>query len=334
MESRDIHKEEWPRPEPCEKFRGAGVYADLLLDVTFKKAFNPDSPNKACLIELLNAVLDGELESPVTDVHSRDKEIRSGSNENRTSIFDLYCIDQLRRRFVVEVQIARQANILKRAVFYTSQAIAAQGARGRNFGYDFDPVLTVVLMDFRAFDDDSYIRHVKPHDSSGTKLPLLFHYTFVELPKFRKALGELASPLDRGLFALKNIQKLSEMPGSYAGTPFELLFSESKLSRLTKEEQKMIDMEQMRKWDEYAIRSYAIKSGREEGLAEGRAEGLVKGREEGRAEGRAEGLVKGREEGREEASCEIAKAFLAKGIPLDVVSSATGISMAELQKLM
>ena len=44
--------------------------------------------------------------------------------------------------------------------------------------------------------------------------------------------------------------------------------------------------------------------------------------------------MKGREEGREEASCEIAKAFLAKGIPLDVVSSATGISMAELQKLM
>ena len=317
MESSDMHKEKWPRLEPYEKFRGAGVYADLLLDVTFKKAFNPDSPNKACLIELLNAVLDGEIESPVTDVHSRDKEIRSGSNENRTSVFDLYCVDQSRRRFVVEVQIARQSNILKRAAFYTSQAIAAQGTRGRGFDYDFDPVLTVVLMDFRAFDDDSYIRHIKPHDSCGTKLPLLFHYTFVELPKFKKTLGELTSPLDRGLFALKNIRRLREMPEPYAGTPFELLFSESKLSRLTKEEQKMIDMEQMRKWDEYAIRSYAIKSGREEGLAEG----LAQGREEGLAEGR------------KEASCEIAKAFLAKGIPLDVVASATGLSIEELQKL-
>ena len=305
MELSDTHKEEWPRIEPYEKFRGAGVYADLLLDVTFKKAFNPDSPNKACLIELLNAVLDGELESPVTDVHSRDKEVRSGSNENRTSIFDIYCVDQKRRRFVVEVQIARQSNILKRAAFYTSQAIAAQGTRGRGFDYDFDPVLTVVLMDFRAFDDDSYIRHVKPHDSCGTKLPLLFHYTFVELPKFRKTLGELASPLDRGLFALKNIQKLSEMPGLYAGTPFELLFSESKLSRLTKEEQKMIDREQMRKWDEYAIRSYAIKSGREQG----------------------------REEGERSTALRIAQKLLAQGLPLTAIESATGLSAEELRKL-
>ena len=305
MELSDTHKEEWPRIEPYEKFRGAGVYADLLLDVTFNKAFNPDSPNKACLIELLNAVLDGELESPVTDVHSRDKEVRSGSNENRTSIFDIYCVDQKRRRFVVEVQIARQSNILKRAAFYTSQAIAAQGTRGRGFDYDFDPVLTVVLMDFRAFDDDSYIRHVKPHDSCGTKLPLLFHYTFVELPKFRKTLGELASPLDRGLFALKNIQKLSEMPGLYAGTPFELLFSESKLSRLTKEEQKMIDREQMRKWDEYAIRSYAIKSGREQG----------------------------REEGERSTALRIAQKLLAQGLPLTAIESATGLSAEELRKL-
>ena len=88
----------------------------------------------------------------------------------------------------------------------------------------------------------------------------------------------------------------------------------------------MIDMEQMRKWDEYAIRSYAIKSGREEGLAEGRAEGL------------AEGLVKGREEGREEGErnsvSKIAKNLLAQGLPLTVIESATGLSVAELQKLM
>ncbi len=317
---KDIHKEELG-PEAFEKFSGAGVYADLLLDVTFKKAFNPDSPNKACLVELLNALLEGEIESPVTDVHSRDKEIRSGSNENRTSVFDIYCIDQMRRRFVVEVQIARQSNILKRAAFYTAQAIAAQGTRGKGFDYGFDPVVTVVFMDFEAFEGDACVRHLRLRDSGGSKVPLLFHYTFVELPKFRKSLDELSSTLDRGLFALKNIQRLREMPKPYAGTPFELLFSESKLSRLTKEEQKMIDMEQMRKWDEYAIRSYAIKSGREEGRAEGRAEGLAEGRAKGRAEGERNSTFK------------IARNLLAQGFPLTAIASATGLSTAELQAL-
>ena len=40
-----------------EEFKGAGVYADLLLDRTFKKAFNPDTQNKVCLMALLNAIL-------------------------------------------------------------------------------------------------------------------------------------------------------------------------------------------------------------------------------------------------------------------------------------
>lgn len=48
------------REETFDEYRGAGVYADLLLDKTFKKAFNPDTQNKICLIALLNALLEGE----------------------------------------------------------------------------------------------------------------------------------------------------------------------------------------------------------------------------------------------------------------------------------
>ena len=38
------------------------------------------------------------------DVQSRDKEFNDGSNENRTTVFDLYCIDSVQRRFIIEVQ--------------------------------------------------------------------------------------------------------------------------------------------------------------------------------------------------------------------------------------
>ncbi len=76
-----------------ENYRGAGVYADLLLDRTFKKAFDPDSPNKVCLIELLNAVLEGEIDSPITEVHSRDKELSNGSNDNRAKLRERDCSD-------------------------------------------------------------------------------------------------------------------------------------------------------------------------------------------------------------------------------------------------
>ncbi len=314
----DLPTSEAPSVEPYDSFRGAGVYADLLLDRTFKKAFDPDSPaNKKCLVALLNAVLEGELESPILDVRSRDKEIRSGSNGNRTSIFDLHCTDESGRRFIVEVQIAKQANIVNRAVFYAAQDIVAQGERGDGYRYSLDPVVTVVIMEFECFGDRRCQRTARLREGDGTEVSRTILFAFVELPKFGKTEDELESTLDRGLFALKNIKRLRAMPASYAGTPFEPLFSVSKLSRLTKEEQKMIDLEQKRKWDEYAIRDYAVKTGIEEGLAQGLEKGL------------AQGL----EKGERIASIKIAKALLAKGISPDIVLSATGLSTAVLRKL-
>ena len=92
-ETKNSHGEMIGEAKTFEEYKGAGVFADLLLDRTFKKAFNPDTQNKVCLIALLNAVLEGEIASPIVDVQSRNKEYSDGSNENRTSVFDLHCID-------------------------------------------------------------------------------------------------------------------------------------------------------------------------------------------------------------------------------------------------
>ena len=80
VEIKNNHGEMIGEAKTFEEFKGAGVFADLLLDRTFKKAFNPDSQNKVCLIALLNAVLEGEIASPMVDVQSRNKEYSNGSN--------------------------------------------------------------------------------------------------------------------------------------------------------------------------------------------------------------------------------------------------------------
>ncbi len=316
-----------------EDYRGAGVYADLLLDRTFKKAFDPESPNKVCLIELLNAVLEGELESPITEVQSRDKEFCEGSNDNRATIFDLYCIDSIGRRFIVEVQLARQENIVNRAIYYASQAVVAQGERGRNYRYEIDPVITIVLMDFETFDDEQYVHRAKLRERDCSDLSETLTFAFVELPKFKKTLGELKTPLDRGLYALKNIKTLRKMPESYTGTPFELLFSVAELAKLTKEEQKMIDEAQKAKWDAEAIRDYAIKSGRKEGLEQGIKEGIEKGIKEGVKVGVKKGVKRGILEGEKRKAREMAKSLLEQGVSIEIIAKASKLSADEIQKM-
>ena len=244
-----------------EEYKGAGVFADLLTDRTFKKAFNPDTKNKVCLIALLNAVLEGEISSPIVDVQSRDKEFNDGSNENRTTVFDLYCIDSAQRRFIIEVQLLMQENIVNRAIYYASQTVIAQGERGQKYNYELKPVVTVVFMEFNVFVDDRYIRRAKLREINGASVSEVLSFAFVELPKFNKPLDQLETTLDKGLYVLKNMKNLTQMPKQYANTAFELLFSSAYLAKLSKEEQKMIDEAQKAKWDEYAINKAALDRG-------------------------------------------------------------------------
>ena len=281
-----------------EEYKGAGVFADLLLDRTFKKAFNPDSQNKVCLIALLNAVLEGEIASPIVDVQSRNKEYSDGSNENRTTVFDLHCIDSERRRFIIEVQILFQENIVNRAIYYASQTVIAQGERGKKYNYDLKPVVTVVFMEFKVFADDRYIRRAKLREINGASVSDTLNFAFVELPKFNKPLDELETTLDRGLYALKNIKNMTQMPRQYANSEFALLFSTARLAKLSKEEQKMIDEAQKAKWDEYAIHKAAVDSG----LRQGR-------------------ILKARE---------IAKKMLLKNKPIEEITEFTELSEADV----
>ena len=260
-----------------EEYKGAGVFADLLTDRTFKKAFNPDTKNKVCLIALLNAVLEGEISSPIVDVQSRDKEFNDGSNENRTTVFDLYCIDSAQRRFIIEVQLLMQENIVNRAIYYASQTVIAQGERGQKYNYELKPVVTVVFMEFNVFVDDRYIRRAKLREINGASVSDVLSFAFVELPKFNKPLDQLETTLDKGLYVLKNMKNLTQMPKQYANTAFELLFSSAYLAKLSKEEQKMIDEAQKAKWDEYAINKAALDRGQNIARREMAKEMLIEG---------------------------------------------------------
>ena len=72
-------------------------YANLLVDLAFKKAFDPDKPtSRSNLINLLNDLLEPQLKRPIKNVWTRNvAKNLSGSKESRTAIFDLHCKDDL-----------------------------------------------------------------------------------------------------------------------------------------------------------------------------------------------------------------------------------------------
>ena len=76
-----------------------------------------------------------------------------------------------------------------------------------------------------------------------------------------------------------------------------------------------------------------FQNGLREGRQEGKQEGLLEGKQEGLLEGKQEGLLEGKQEGRIEEKIETAKAMLAKGMEITLISEITNLSETQLSEL-
>ena len=76
---------------------------------------------------------------------------------------------------------------------------------------------------------------------------------------------------------------------------------------------------------------------REQGRAEGHAKGLVEGRAEGLVEGEKvgleKGLVEGEKVGEKKAKIESARNLLKAGVDINIIATAVGLSIEEVEKL-
>ena len=80
-------------------------------------------------------------------------------------------------------------------------------------------------------------------------------------------------------------------------------------------------------------RNGELAAARDDGRAEGLAQGHAEGRAEGLEQGRAQGHAEGREEGIAEARIEMANKLKALGVDIDTIVQATGLTPDEVSSL-
>ena len=134
-----------------------------------------------------------------------------------------------------------------------------------------------------------------------------------------------------------NIQTDFDMSLAYREGRFAEIFEAARSNRLREEEKIAYSQSLEKLRDTQAGIRFAADSARAEGEAKGRAEGEAIGRAEGRIEGRAEGRIEGRAEGRVEGRAEgiasVAVNLLRRGMDVEFVASATGLSVERIREL-
>ena len=164
-------------------------YANLLVDLAFKKAFDPDKPtSRNNLINLLNDLLEPQLKRLIKNVWTRSvAKNLSGSKASRTAIFDLHCKDDLGSLIEIEVQIREMKNFVKRLAFYASEMVANQAEPGDDWSFDVQPTYVIALTRFSVFPDERAVHR-------ATVIDMVFFFRYLN------RLKELPEELDDGKF--------------------------------------------------------------------------------------------------------------------------------------
>ena len=225
-------------------------YANLLIDLAFKKAFDPDKPvSRENLINLLNDLLAPQLKRPIKNVWTRNvAKNLSGSKVSRTAIFDLHCEDDAGNLIEIEVQIRELGNFLKRLAFYASELVANQAVPG-DWDYDVKPTYVIALAQYRIFENDNRIVHraTTLDLETGEQIVDTYNYTIIELSKVPFFVGN--DNLSKWLFFFRYLDKLRELPEELSDKKFRQLTESSKVSKFSKEEFEAYQKMHHDRWD-------------------------------------------------------------------------------------
>ena len=186
---------------------------------------------------------------------------------------DVECTDEDGTRFLVEMQLKRQAGFFDRAVFVSSFGIQKQLLRGqKDKDYTLAPVYFIGVLDFVLHDvDDPRVlyRYMFMEEKTHAVMTDHIQFLFLELPKARNPFTESATELDKICYALRNLNTFEEQPAQLTGEFFTLLFNSAEIATFTPEEKIKYESDMTSKRDiENQIR-YSHDTGVKEGIEQG-----------------------------------------------------------------
>ena len=286
-------------------------FANLLVDLAFKKAFDPDKPSsRENLVNLLNDLLEPQLKRPIVTVKTRNVAHNlSGSKVSRTAIFDLHCKDDMGNLIEIEVQIRKLKNFRKRLAFYASEMVANQAEPGDDWNYDIKPTYVIAFARHKVFDDNRIVHRAAVTDlETGAQFVDAYNFTTVELSKVPFFIKKKSDDLSKWLFFFRFLNRLKELPAELDEKKFKHLTESSKVSNFSKEEFEVYQKMYHEKWDHNVM-----------------VDGIF--------EEFADEINAKVAEGVSEKTREMAKAMLADNVPVEKIAAYSGLSKEEIAQL-
>jgi predicted transposase/invertase (TIGR01784 family) len=280
-------------------------------DFMFQRVLGSEG-NKDILIDLLNAFLRKEGEETIIDVSILKTVVDYKLVVHKRSILDVYCTCKNGVHFIVEMQVDKDLEFIKRAQYYASKTYTNQLKKGE--GYEtLKEVVFLAFLNHELFPKkiDWISNHEILDTETGERDLKDFSYTFVEIPKFEKTVQEVRTEDELWTLFFKRGESLSEKEAEmFKKNPiFNKAIGLMVESSLSEDERR----------DYEAAEKAALDT-----------DSVMK---QNRKEGREEGIVIGEERGKLEKALEMARKMKEIGLPTEQIVLVSGLSQEEIDTL-
>ena len=292
-------------------------YINPLTDFGIKRVFFMTRRGPKRLISFLRAFLPDIMRDVVSITFKPTELIGERESEKRV-VFDIYCVTNTDKHFIIEMQRSKQSFFQNRIITYDSRVVSSEAKRG-DMEYNIPTVISFNIMDY---DSDEFIHSekafhvVKLKDDENVVYSEKKVFCFLELSKFAaQNIRQLKNinfldDKQKWAFILKNMHQMKEQDLSDEDEIFQGLFEDCRFYKLTKMEKKKYKKSLM---DYYDVRD-AVDVAREDGRKWGYEQGI--------------------EEGRADEKHQLALNMLEEGLDTTMVARITGLTETEILKLM
>ena len=212
-------------------------YLNPLTDFGFHKLFGAES-NKPLLIDFLNQLLPNH--NKIKDLTYTTNKYNDFLSSDSKQVYDLDCINDQNRKFVVQIQRTYAAYMRTRSILCSTFHVQEVA---RKDDWDINPtaiyIIAILDVDFWYGGESKFVRKVNLREENNKIFYDNLTYIYVELPKFTKVLDEVENKLDKWLYVLKNIARLNDKPQVLREEVFQQFFEAAEVARLSPEEQEM-----------------------------------------------------------------------------------------------
>jgi predicted transposase/invertase (TIGR01784 family) len=289
------------------------VSLDPRIDFAFKKLFGSEE-NKECLISLINSIV--SKEDQITDVTLLNPYNEREYREDKLSVLDIKATDEKGQYYNVEMQITNQVHYNQRALYYWARLYSSQIKTGSAYK-NLKRTISINLLNFNYFNDEAGYHHVFHLLNVRSKKRYFqdLELHFIELARFDKELAYIKTALDRWSLFLTKVYNYGKnnIPPELGADPAVAK------AIVTLEHLYLDDVERM--LYEGQLKWFMDRTSETRELDDAMEEGIE------------QGIKKGIEKGELRKSKAIARALWEEGMPIERISSVTGLTIDVVKSL-